>query len=512
MKVPNIKVVSNSPFEKEMPLLAIAVFTEDMQSKNSCLPVTMRRVYGLPILANWQEEFSGKSGEQLVLTPMSRETGGSTPWRILLVGLGAKDKITAEGYRRAGGAVGQYAKEHKISDISLLPHTLMMVRQDYAAAYVEGAALALYKYRHGEKDIPLSIDLFSAPYEFVENTLPQTIALMDAKYLARDLGNTPANLLTPFGLSEKAQSLASSFGFGCKVLQLRDIRAERMGLLLAVSKGSAEKPRFFHAWYAPKREAGDTETLPKVVLVGKGVSFDAGGISLKPSAKMDEMKYDMCGGAAVIASMITVAEMKPNCEVHFVVPMTENLPGGKAVKPGDVVTAMDGQTVEVLNTDAEGRLILADAFCYVKEHIKPDGEYDMVLDFATLTGAMVTSLGHYVTGFFSNSDDLAEVITLDTDYSGEALWRMPLVEEMEDETKSDFADMANIGNSQTGGSIMGALFLKKFVGEKWQHWAHFDIAGTAWLKGKSAISYNPPGATGVMVGTIAAILKNFPME
>jgi leucyl aminopeptidase len=513
MKVPNIKIVSGNPFEKEMLLLTIPVFTEDAQEPRSILTTTMRTQYGLAIIANWKNDFSGKVGERLALTPVARE-GGCAPFRILLVGLGSEDEVTVEKFRRAGGYAGQYAKENKISQVScFLPPrrglSSLYTSVDCTQAYIEGVALALYEYQHGKKeDAPASlIELFFPDTLFTEEVLTETVALISAKYLARDLGNTPANLLTPTVFAKKAEVLARYLGFTHRVFGLPGIKSRRMGLLLAVSRGSRETPVFFHAWYMPEREDGGIEPLPKVVLIGKGVTFDAGGTSLKPGLKMDEMKYDMCGGAAVIASMITVAEMKPNCEVHFVVPMTENLPDGNAVKPGDVVTAMDGQTVEVLNTDAEGRLILADAFCYVKEHIKPDGPDDIVLDFATLTGAVIIALGHYKTGFYSNNDELAEFIAGEAD-TGEALWRMPLVEEMEDELKSDFADMANIGNSQTGGSIMGALFLKKFIGEKW-NWAHIDIAGTAWLKGKSAISYQPPGATGVMVGTIASILKTF---
>ncbi len=510
MKVPKIRVASGNPFEKDMPLLAIAVSTEDAQDPNSVLAEMMREKFRLTIIANWGREFSGKPGEQLVLTPAPRERledacfYDSVPCRILLVGLGPKDEVTAEKFRRAGGIVGQYAKEHKISWVSLY-----LQPEDEWNVFAEGVALALYEYTHKDKDTPVSdIELF-LPEEhipFTEALLSDTSALIAAKYRARDWGNTPANLLTPAQFANDAHLLALHLGLkGCRY-DRGWMEDHRMGALLAVARGSREEPRFCHFWYTPKDYDPAKGRLRKVVLIGKGVTFDAGGISLKPGLKMDEMKYDMCGGAAVFASMITVAQMQPNCEVHFVVPMTENLPDGNAVKPGDVVTAMDGQTIEVLNTDAEGRLILADALCYVKKEIKPDGPNDIVFVCATLTGAVIVALGHDKTALYSNNDALAQEILATEAVTGEGLWRMPLIPEIAEDFKSKFADMANIGKPGEGGSIGGGIFLQKFVPENW-NWAYCDIAGTAW-GARASVSYNVTGATGVMVGTFTEIVRS----
>jgi leucyl aminopeptidase len=293
---------------------------------------------------------------------------------------------------------------------------------------------------------------------------------------------------TPTYLGEQAIELGKQHGLKVEVLEQKEIEKLGMGCFLAVAKGSKQPPRFIvmEYWGARKEE-------PPVALVGKGITFDTGGISIKPSAEMDEMKFDMCGAASVFGAMKAVAQMKLPMNVIGVVPTTENMPGGNAVKPGDIVTSMSGQTVEILNTDAEGRLILCDALTYV-ERYKPAA----VIDIATLTGAMVIALGNVATGVFSNTDSLANEVLRAGDVAWDRAWHMPLWDDYQEQLKSNFADFPNIG-SRAGGSITAACFLSRFT--KAYPWAHLDIAGTAWKSGAEK------GATGRPVPLLVHFLE-----
>ena len=295
--------------------------------------------------------------------------------------------------------------------------------------------------------------------------------------LARELGNRPGNHCTPRYLGEQAKKLGREFGLKVEVMDRKAIEKLGMGSFLAVAQGSAEPPRFIVAQYH-----GAPRTQAPVVLVGKGITFDTGGISIKPAAEMDEMKFDMGGAASVLGTLRAVAELKPKINLVVLVPTTENMPGGRAVKPGDVVTSMSGQTIEILNTDAEGRLILCDALTYA-ERFKPD----CVIDVATLTGACVIALGHHHSGLFSADDQLAGDLLAASAAALDPCWRMPLDEEYEEALKSNFADMGNVGG-RAGGAITAAMFLRKFTAK--YRWAHLDIAGTAWKSGTAK------GATG----------------
>jgi leucyl aminopeptidase len=304
---------------------------------------------------------------------------------------------------------------------------------------------------------------------------------------AQDLGNLPGNHCTPTYLAEQALEMGKANGLKVQVLEQKDCEKLGMGSFLAVARGSRQPPKFIviEHWGAKKDSA-------PVALVGKGITFDTGGISIKPAAEMDEMKFDMCGAATVIGTMKAVALMKLPLNVVAVVPATENMPGGNAIKPGDVVTTMSGQTVEILNTDAEGRLVLCDALTYVEKY-KPAA----VVDVATLTGAMVIALGHVATGLFSNSDALARELIEAGERSWDRAWHMPLWDEYQEQLKSNFADFPNIG-SRAGGSITAACFLARFT--KAYPWAHLDIAGTAWKSGAEK------GATGRPVPLLAQFL------
>ena len=314
-------------------------------------------------------------------------------------------------------------------------------------------------------------------------------AAIDAgKCLARDLGNRPGNVCTPSHLAECAAALAEEFeAVATEVLEEERMRELGMGALLAVARGSREPPKLIVVEYA----GGAADEAP-VVLVGKGVTFDSGGISIKPAAAMDEMKFDMCGAASVLGAIRAAAELGLPLNVTSVVPAVENLPGGRACKPGDVVTSLSGQTIEILNTDAEGRLILCDAISYAERY-----DPDTVIDVATLTGACIIALGHVASGLFTNCRELGDALRAAAARSGDSCWELPVWPEYEEALKSNFADVANVGG-RPAGSVTAAVFLSRFARER--RWAHLDIAGTAWESGKNK------GATGRPVPLLVQFL------
>jgi len=313
----------------------------------------------------------------------------------------------------------------------------------------------------------------------VDAALREGEATANGVELAKRLGNLPANVCTPEYLATQARKLARDWHLGVQILERRQIAALGMHSFLSVTNGSELPPRFIVLRYA----GGASGFADPVALVGKGITFDTGGISLKPGAQMDEMKYDMCGAAAVLGTMRAIAELKPRINVVAVVPTCENMPSGRATRPGDIVTSMSGQTIEILNTDAEGRLILCDALTYV-QRFRPAA----IVDVATLTGACVVALGHVHSGLFSKDDALATELLAAGQAAADTAWRMPVDDEYQDQLKSNFADMANIGSPGNAGSVTAACFLARFV--KDQHWAHLDIAGTAYRGGAAK------GATG----------------
>ncbi|SPE20019.1 aminopeptidase A, a cyteinylglycinase [Burkholderiales bacterium] len=314
----------------------------------------------------------------------------------------------------------------------------------------------------------------------LSHALQQGEAIANGMELAKRLGNLPANVCTPDYLASQARKLARDWGLGVQVLDRRQIAALHMGSFLSVTNGSEQPPRFIVLRY---RGAGGRGFADPIALVGKGITFDSGGISLKPGAQMDEMKFDMCGAAAVFGTMRAIAELKPKINVVGVVPSCENLPSGRATKPGDIVTSMSGQTIEILNTDAEGRLILCDALTYA-QRFRPAA----IIDIATLTGACVVALGNVHSGLFSQDDALAAELLAAAKSAGDSAWRMPVDDDYQEQLKSNFADMANIGVPGNAGAVTAACFLARFV--KGQRWAHLDIAGTAYRGGTAK------GATG----------------
>ena len=354
----------------------------------------------------------------------------------------------------------------------------------HAEALVTAVADAVYVYRHTKPSAPAapklaSVALMGSRKESAAATrgLVRGQALAAGVALARECGNRPANHATPSHLASEARKLGKQFGFDVDVLDRKQIDKVGMGSFLAVAQGSEEPPRFIVMRYQ-----GAAKSKAPVVLVGKGITFDTGGISLKPGAEMDEMKFDMCGAASVLGTMRAIGELKPKVNVVGLIAACENMPSGRAVKPGDVVTSLSGQTIEILNTDAEGRLILCDALTYA-ERFKPAA----VVDIATLTGACVIALGGHHSGLFAADDRLAADLLAAGQAGLDPAWRMPLDEEYDEGLKSNFADMANIAG-RAGGAITAAMFLKRFAGKF--PWAHLDIAGTAWKSGAAK------GATG----------------
>jgi leucyl aminopeptidase len=365
---------------------------------------------------------------------------------------------------------------------------------DMTPAHAEAAALAvgdaLYVYRHTKPSAPADAPLrrtsvlcSEAELESAGAGLARGEAVLQGVTLARECANRPGNHATPGFLAAEARRLGKSHGLKVEVLDRKDCEKLGMGCFLAVAQGSDEPLKFIVA-----RWNGAPKTVAPVVLVGKGITFDSGGISIKPAAEMDEMKFDMGGAASVLGTLKAVAAMKARVNLIGVIAACENLPGGRAVKPGDVVTSMSGQTVEILNTDAEGRLILCDALSYV-ERFKPSA----VVDIATLTGACMIALGGVRSGLFTPDDMLAAELGAAGDAALDPCWRMPVDAEYDEALKSNFADMANVG-PRAGGAITAAMFLKRFTGK--YRWAHLDIAGTAWKSGAAK------GATGRPVGLL----------
>jgi len=420
--------------------------------------------------------------------------------RVLLVGLGKERDFNESAYRAAlTGAMKAIRATGTIEACICL--TDLGVRKRDTAWKIEQAAIAVmdgaYRFDRMKSKAPevkrtlRKVMLHVGKRNEIaegEAAAARATAISEGVALAKDLGNLPPNVCTPTFLGEQALELGKTHGLKVEVLEQKEIEKLGMGSFLAVAKGSKQPPRFIVMEYR-----GGKSDAPPVALVGKGITFDTGGISIKPSAEMDEMKFDMCGAASVFGTMKAVALMKLPLNVVGVVPATENMPGGNAVKPGDIVTSMSGQTVEILNTDAEGRLILCDALTYV-ERYKPAA----VVDIATLTGAMVIALGHVATGLFSNTDSLANELVRAGDVAWDRAWHMPMWDDYQEQLKSNFADFPNIG-SRAGGSITAACFLSRFA--KAYPWAHLDIAGTAWKSGAEK------GATGRPVPLLVHFLE-----
>ena len=439
--------------------------------------------------------FSGRSDE--TITALSEN-----PRKTTLIGVGKADEFTTRALRAGLYAAGKIARKHRDHRIAVaIPYTA----SGYDAAGTTRFAASVlahadYKYdayvtvKKEEKLPPIEATLIAPDLDrkTIRTLEEEAQAVADAIRTVRDLANSPPNLLTPTRLAERAEEVAKSVGVRATVYGRKEIERMKMGGLLAVNRGSAEEPRFIVLEYAPRR------AKKHVALVGKGITFDSGGISIKPAEKMEEMKFDMCGAAAVIGIIEAAARLELPVKITGAIPSTDNLPSGSAYKPGDIITMMNGKSVEIVNTDAEGRMILGDALHYASK-LEPDH----LIDYATLTGACVVALGNEASGLFSPDDELARKLIECGERTGDRLWRLPLWDEYKDLIRSEWADMKNSGG-RWGGAISAAVFLKEFV--DCPSWAHLDIAGTAYADRETPREVR--GATGAGVRATLEFLQS----
>ena len=463
-----------------------------------------------PVVAAFNEKrFEGKPNQTLLLNAR----GAMQADNVLLVGIGKPKEVTQENLRQAAGSAANLAEASQFKKITFylpageiektLTRNKKLSSGEPAGAVAEGSYLALYHF-----DPYKSVETGAEPNRIEEiillsNSKPALTKLKQASeraqkivegvYRARDLISEPSNTATPTYLADTAKKIARKHNITCKILDEKEMQKLGMGSLLGVAKGSHQPPAFIILEY----KGGKKKDAP-IAIVGKAVTFDTGGISLKPSANMDEMKMDMSGGAVTIGTLQAVAALKLKINVVGLIPSVENMPGGSAIKPGDILTSMSGKTIEVLNTDAEGRLILADALSYASR-FKPRA----VIDLATLTGAVIMALGHFAAGVLGTDDKLIKNLLASGTLTGEKLWQLPLWDEHDKATKSDIADLKNIASPGVGaGTTMGAAFLKPFAGD--QPWVHLDIAGMSW---GAKQPYTPKGASGFGVRLLVDFLE-----
>jgi leucyl aminopeptidase len=432
-------------------------------------------------------DLRAKPGATLLL----QRVAGLAAERVLLVGLGEQKDLREAAYRDAVRGMAAALRNLGARDAIVYFNDLKVGRRaaDWNVRHaVSGVNDVFYRFDQlkTQKKPPApalaSVTLATQAGSVsgsARAALAESVATADGVALARTLGNLPPNICTPSYLADEARKLARQFKLGLEVLERRDMARLGMGALLSVTRGSHQPPKLIVMRYA-----GGPRKAPPLVLVGKGITFDTGGISLKPAGDMDEMKFDMSGAGSVFGALRALAGMKAPVNVIGVVPTCENMPGGAASRPGDVVTTMSGQTVEILNTDAEGRLILCDALSYA-ERFKPDA----VVDIATLTGACVIALGHVASGLFANDSKLADELVAAGDDAWDRAWPMPLWDDYQEQLRSNFADMANIGG-RPAGSVTAACYLSRFT--KKLRWAHLDVAGTAWKSGRDKGSTGRP--------------------
>ena len=438
-------------------------------------------------------EFSGKGLEIAIL----HRPAGLKAKRLVLAGGGKRDRFDAAELRKLTGAVVRSLKSKGIHSIMLALDEPWR-SDDFVASAVEGAVLADVendRYKTDPKKNEKQVALFSV-LGGSQAAVDRGRILAEAQNFSRDLANEPANVLTPTLLAERAKQMSAEFGLECEILDQDRMRQLGMGALLGVAQGSAEPPALIVIRYKPAKAP---ESKDHLGLIGKGVTFDTGGISIKPSDGMEKMRYDMEGGAAVLGAMRAIAQIKPSIPVTALVPAVENMPGSKAQRPGDIVKSLSGKTVEVLNTDAEGRLILIDALTYAQRM-----GCTHLVDAATLTGAIVVALGSVNIGAFTNNEAFLEKLLTAAKAEGEKTWQMPMDEEYKELLKSSFADLHNIGG-RAGGSITAAWFIRDFVNET--PWIHLDIAGTAWLDDSKL--YMAKGATGVGLRTFVRLAETW---
>jgi len=449
-------------------------------------------------------EFTGKAGETLTL-PI-KDFSKDAPARIMFAGLGTRDKFKADTLRRTAGKAASVCRNRGFKEVTaLVADTAGLTPSESARLWAEGSALALYSYDTFKTPDPKKKELKRLTLITSDRAAEAAIrkgstagaAIAEAVCFARDMINAPANEMTPTHMAECAKKTAKEFGLKYKALEAGDCKKLGMGSYLGVSLGSVQPPKFIILEYN-----GGKKGAKPTVIVGKGITFDSGGISIKPSEGMEKMKYDMAGGAGVIGAIRAVAALKLPVNLVALVPASENLPSGSALKPGDVVRAMNGKTIEIISTDAEGRLVLADALCYAARY-KPEA----VIDIATLTGACVIALGDLAIGMMGNNAELIAKVRDAAEASSERVWELPMWDEYLERMKGDVTDLKNVGGRQAA-TVTAGKFLQEFVGAD-MPWVHLDIAGTAWEeKGQP---YIPKGARGTGVRLLVEYFSPHPL-
>ena len=481
--ISTVTIAVSSWQEIDAGLIAVGVYKD--QSLTPLAQEIDKAIGGLITQGIDMKDIKGKKGESHFFYGAGK--------LILVLGLGRKDKIDPSSIRIAAGAAARASISRKVGSVAV---ECFCSGLESCQPMGEGLVLGSYQFLDYKTKDDENFELDSASVIGCDSDeISKGTEIGKAVCFSRDLSNHPGNVTTPTRLADAAREISDQAGMELTIFDRKEFTEMGMGGLAGVAQGTDEPPKFIILEYY----GADKDERPKV-LVGKGLTFDAGGISIKPASKMDEMKYDMCGSATVLGVFKAIAALRPKINVVGIVPSTENLVGAKAYKPGDILTAYNGKTIEVLNTDAEGRLILADGLSYASKHYEPE----FILDFATLTGAVLVALGHIATGIMGTDGDLINRVKRSSENVGERVWEFPLWPEYCKQIRSDIADVKNIGAPRQAGTIAGGAFLKEFVGENIP-WVHFDIAGTAW--GVKPDPCNPKGsATGVAIRLVLDLL------
>jgi leucyl aminopeptidase len=488
-----VKVVSGDITKLTLDAVIVNLF-EGVGSPAGATGAVDQALGGLITQLIAQGEIKGKLNEITLIHSM----GKIAPARVVVAGLGKEKELTLSRIRGVAAEACRFLRKVETKRVGTIAHGAGLGGIDAeksAQAVTEGAILGLYTFRKHQTKEPeqkemeelLIVERDEGKLAELEQGCNRGRIMAEATNLARDMANEPANYMTPRDMAEIARKVAHDYGLECQVLEQEDMERLGMGALLGVARGSRQPPKLIILSY----KGGDPSKSP-LGLVGKGITFDSGGISIKPSEGMGDMKGDMAGGAAVIAAMRAIGELKPRSNVTALVPATENLPDGAALKPGDILRALNGKTIEIATTDAEGRLILADALSYARKL-----ELSPLVDVATLTGACHIALGDLCTGAFGNNQEMVDRVIRAGEEAGERIWQMPMDEEYKEQNKSDVADIKNSGG-RWGGAITGAQFLAEFVEET--PWVHLDIAGTS--RAEKDRTYLVKGATGAAVRTL----------
>lgn len=441
------------------------------------------------------KDMEGKLGKLSVI-PASKSAQ-----RILLAGLGKKENLTNDTIRFVSGKVAQKARELKLKEFSVItPPSFLTDQNSSVSQIIEGCKMALYKFdkfKAEKADNSPDLTIIISKSKKILQTIKMAQIIANGAIFTKSIANLPPNECTPTTLASFAKTISKKNKMKCSIISKPELKKRGFGGITAVGQGSRNEPKLIIL----EHNNGSRNDKP-IVLVGKAVTFDTGGISLKPGEKMDEMKFDKCGGCTVLGIMKAVSELKLPINLVGIIPSVENMPGGESYRPGDIIKLYSGKTAEILNTDAEGRLILADALAYGEKHYSPKA----IIDFATLTGACIIALGNNIAGMVSNNEKLAKKINESSQRTTEEVWELPLNQDYMDMIKSDVADMKNIGIGRAAGTITAAAFLRNAIENT--PWAHIDIAGVAWTQtATKEKSYNPKGATGFGVRLILDYLQ-----